>query len=247
MKRTLWIQTLTEHYSPAWPCPECSKGSLSLVPKSLIHKETTESKRSHGDENWDPEWIEYVFTAWAKCGHPSCGQEVAISGVGGVQPEYDPEGGMDWSPYFAPRFCSPMPDIFEIPAKCPKEVKTELRAGFALFWSDHAATSSRVRVALERLMDHLGVQKRRKDKNGMFLELSLHQRIDIFSKGEPSIGKQLMALKWLGNTGSHDGQVSRDDVLDAFEILEHALSELIDRRTEKVVALAKKLIKKHTK
>jgi hypothetical protein len=138
-----------------------------------------------------------------------------------------------------------MPDIFEIPKKCPPEVKTELSAGFTLFWSDQAAAAGRIRVALERLMDHLGIPMRRKEKNGKFSELSLHHRIELFEKGEPAIGSQLMALKWLGNTGSHQGKLVRDDLLDAFEILEHALTELIDQRTAKVAALAKKLMKKH--
>lgn len=54
-----------------------------------------------------------------------------------------------------------------------------------------------------------------------------------------------MALKWLGNAGSHDRTVSKSDLLDAFEILEHALAEIIDRRSAKVAELAKKLAKKH--
>lgn len=248
MKRFLWTQTLGEHYAPSWPCPACAKGVLALVPKSLVHKETVASKRAHGDDEWDPELITYAFTAWLKCNHAPCGQEVAVSGIGGAEAVYDPEDGdMSWSSYFIPKFCWPMPDIFELPAKCPDEVKTQLRAGFALFWSDQAAAASRVRVALERLMDHLGVQRRRKDKNGKFVEMPLHQRIEVFQKGEANIGSQLMALKWLGNTGSHEGQVSRDDVLDAFEILEHALVELIDQRTAKVAALARKLAKKHAR
>lgn len=245
MKRSLWTDTLTEHHSPAWPCPACNKGTLALVPKSLAYKETVESKRAHNEEAWDPDWVTYAFTAWVKCTHQSCGQEAAVSGIGGVEPEYGPDGDMDWSSYFAPRFCSPMPDIFEIPKKCPDEVEKELRAGFALFWQDHAAAAGRVRVALERLMDHLGIPMRRKETNGKFSDLSLHQRIELFKERELSTGSQFMALKWLGNTGSHEGTVSRGDLLDAFEILEHALAELIDRRTAKVAALAKKLMKKH--
>jgi hypothetical protein len=54
-----------------------------------------------------------------------------------------------------------------------------------------------------------------------------------------------MALKWLGNTGTHSAEVSEDDLLDAFEILEHALIEIIEKRSTKVAELAKKLTKKH--
>lgn len=248
MNRHLWTRALSERSAPPWPCPACTKGTLALLPKSLVYKETVESERAHDDDGWDPDCIMYAFTAWLKCSHPPCGQQVAVSGIGGVEPEYDPaEGGMDWSSYFSAKFCWPMPDMFEIPAKCPNEVKIELRAGFSLFWSDQAAAASRVRVALERLMDHVGVQKRRRDSNGKFVEMSLHQRIEVFQDGEPTIGSQLMALKWLGNTGSHEGKVSRDEVLDAFEILEHALAELIGRRTAKVAQLARNLTKKHAR
>jgi len=66
-------------------------------------------------------------------------------------------------------------------------------------------------------------------------------------KGEPAVGAQLMALKWLGNTASHEGSVSRDDLLDAFEILEHSLSELIEQRSARVAELARQLTKKHSK
>jgi hypothetical protein len=119
--------------------------------------------------------------------------------------------------------------------------RIQVKASFRLSWADHAAAADKARIALECLMDHLGVPKRKKDKNGKFDDLSLHHRIEIFQKGSSSIGSQLMALKWLGNTGSREAQVNRDDLLDAFEILEHALSELIDKRSEKVAQLAKNL------
>ena len=247
MNRLLWTRTLTQRTAPAWPCPACRKGALNLVPKSLIQKETVESSRAHGRPAWDPGWITYTFTAWLQCGHASCNQEFAVTGTGGINPEYDADEGMTWEPYFTPKFCWPTLDIFDVPEKCPDELKTQLRAGFALFWSDPAATASRVRVALEHLMDHVGVRKRRRDKTGKFLVLSLHSRIELFQKGEPTIGSQLMALKWLGNTGSHDGNVTPEELLDAFEILEHALAELIDRRTANVAVLARKMSKKHAR
>lgn len=245
MKRALWTQRLTKHSAPPWPCPACGKGILSLIPKSLIFKETASSRESHSDDSWEPEFTTYAFCAWLKCGHASCPQEVVVSGWGGLTAEFDSEEGMGWAEVFQPLFCWPMPEIFELPANWPDKVTAELRAAFSLFWSDQAAAAGRVRAALERLLDKLGVQKRRKVKNGKFSDLTLHQRIELFHKGEPAIGTQLMALKWLGNTGSHEGAISRDDLLDAFEILEHALGELIEQRTRKVAALAKRLTEKH--
>jgi hypothetical protein len=218
-----------------------------MVRKSLIFKETKRSKRAQDLEDWCPEDTEYAFTAWLKCDQSSCGQEVAVVGRGGLEPDQDPDGGITWSPFFSPRYCYPMPNVIEIPKKCPNEVGRELQASFALSLADAGAAAGRLRVALERLMDALGVQKRRKDKGGKVIDLSLHHRIELLQKRDPVTGAQLMALKWLGNVGTHEGAVSRKELLDAFEILEHSLAELIDRRTEKVAALAKELTKKHAK
>ncbi len=238
MNRNLWKETLTAHSCPAWPCPSCRKGSLQIVPKSLVEKETLESKRCRSDDDWDPEWITYSFTAWLECNH--CKKEVAVSGTGGVEPGYG-EDGMSWGDYFAARILWPMPDIFRIPPKCPEEVSDKLREGFQLFWLDAAAAATRVRVALERLMDHLGVKKIGEDGK----EMTLHKRIEEFAKNDVVTGNQLMALKWLGNTGGHEGTVKLDDLLDAFEIMEHALAEVIDKRSAKVAELAKRLIERH--
>jgi hypothetical protein len=138
-----------------------------------------------------------------------------------------------------------MPEMFDLPAKCPDEVRGELQAAFQIFWPQPAACAGRLRVALECLMNYLGVPKRKKTKKGTFSDLTLHVRIDTFAASEPLIGAQLMALKWLGNAGSHARDVTKDDLLDAFQIMEHALGELIDRRSANMAVLAKKLTKKH--
>jgi uncharacterized small protein (DUF1192 family) len=48
-----------------------------------------------------------------------------------------------------------------------------------------------------------------------------------------------MAVKWLGNAGSHAAPLTADDVLDGFEILEHALDKLYSERDERVGALTR--------
>ena len=55
-----------------------------------------------------------------------------------------------------------------------------------------------------------------------------------------------MALKWLGNTGSHGSKVNVEDLLDAFEILEHTLSEIIENKSKKIATLAVNLTKKYS-
>jgi hypothetical protein len=262
MKRSLWIQPLTERSSPAWPCPACSNGTLALVPNSLVHKQTLESKKLY-EVLGEPESITATFSAWLKCSHGNCGEEVVVvgngkmviveKGIDDLLDEYIDEGTGDREPspkygsIYQPLFCCPMPDMFELSERCPAEVKSELRAGFRLFWSDQAASAGRVRVSLERLMDHYRIPRRCRGTNGKYFDLKLHTRIEIFSKRQSSAGEKLMALKWLGNTGSHQGDVSRNDLLDGFEILEYLLAELFEKRTVHVVGLARQLMKKHAK
>jgi hypothetical protein len=246
MNRALWIGSISENYCSPWHCPCCHKGTVVLVPKSLLHEETVESLRSHKDPEFEPEWISYSFTARGKCSHVACQQKFAIAGQGGVSPEYTTDDG-DWEyeDYFLPKYCFPMPHIIELPQKCPEDITKELTGAFSLFWADRPACAGRIRVSLESLMNHLGVPTKKKASNGRYFELTLHARIDAYAAKDPRIGSQLMALKWLGNTGSHKGDVSKTDILDAFEILEHALGEILDKRSERVATLAKKLVKKH--
>lgn len=199
-------------------------------------------------DDWDPEWIEYIFTCRGECSNKHCKQPFAISGKGEIAPFYDEEHGTEWHDVFRAHCCIPMPNIINVPKKCPLEVEQPLLESFSLFWAHPEACATRIRVSLEHLMSHLGIPKRRKTNKGKFMDLSLHGRLDMFSTKNSQAGIQLMALKWLGNAGSHEaGNVSKNDLLDAYEIYEHALAELIDKRSAQVTALAKKLTKKHGK
>lgn len=245
MKRELWTQKIYKGQTPAWPCPTCGKGTLALVPSSLVSQEQAISRQGHSHEAWDYDWVSLTFSAWFKCGNASCKEDVAVIGLGGIDPEYDEEHEIGYTNYYKPLFATPTLDIFELPAKCPDEVRHELKLSFSLFWSDESSAVARMRVALERLMDHLGMLTRKKNAKGKMHYFTLHERIEMFEKKEPVLGGQLMALKFLGNSGSHDSEIDREDLLDGYEVLEHVLHELVNKRSKAIVALAKKLKKKH--
>lgn len=248
MNRHLWTRNITKSSCPMWQCPHCRKGVVTIKAKSLQFEETVESRRLHSDPEFDADWVKHAFTAWGKCSNSQCGQAFAIAGEGGVSPEYtSDEGDWEYEEYFVPKYCFPMPHIIDIPRRCPDEIKIQLTQAFSLFWSDRPACAGRIRVSLEGLMNYLGVPKKRKSRSGGFNELTLHARIDAYAEKYPQVGAQLMALKWLGNTGSHENEVSKIDILDAFEILEHALVEVLEKRTERVEELTKRLVKKHAR
>lgn len=247
MRRDLWTKNITKHSCPSWACTVCNKGTLRLVKDSLEFKETIESVRLRKDEEFFyPERIEYAFTAWAQCSHPACQQQYAIAGSGGVEQQTSADDG-DCVDYFSPKICFPMPDIFDLPTRCPKNVDEALHSAFRVFWLNPAACANQIRVSLEYLMDHVSVPRTRESSKGKSEELKLDARIKIFTEEEAVLGGQLMALKWLGNTASHEGEVSKNDLLDAFEIMEHTLKEIIDRPSAKVAALAQNLTDKHEK
>jgi hypothetical protein len=222
---------------------------LVLVPGSFTDRETAKSqclRKVAGEDTLD-----YTFMAWLKCSQPDCGEEVAITGKGSLEPHFtgEPEAWEDEDDYctesITPLFCWPMPDMFQLPQKCPTEVKEELRAGFRLFWSDQAASAGRIRISLERLMDHFNVRKTYADCKGKVRRLDLHGRIKEFPRADAVPRKLLMALKWLGNTAVHQGSVSLNDLLDAFEILEYLLAKLFDEPSDRISELARGLLKKH--
>ena len=96
-------------------------------------------------------------------------------------------------------------------------------------------------------MDYLKIPTTRTNSKGKVVGLDLHHRIEIFSTQDSIQGGLLMALKIVGNTGSHHDSVTKTDVLDALEILEHALAEIVENRSARIAKLASQLTAKHKK
>jgi len=240
--RRLWTCSLDASLSPGWICPTCHRGQLRFVKDSVVSKETIKSKRDRSEDTWDPDSIVEQFVGWLKCNQAGCSEDVAILGWAGHEPQYDGED-YTWVRILLPLVVRPMPDIFELPKKCPDGVKEEIRGAFALFWLDASASANRLRVGLEKLLDHVGIKRRRRAP-GKIVDLTLHQRIELYQKSEPVLGSYLMAVKWLGNTASHDS-IRRETLLDAFEVFDHAITEVLDERSKKVANLAKKLTTEH--
>ncbi len=241
MNRSLWRDSFGQHYCPAWPCSVCGVGTLRLRLKSLISEETVASKRLHNEEYWGPDYIEYIFSAWADCSHEQCRQSYSISGDGSVTQIYDETDGAEWIDKFAPLMINPTIDIIPISPKCPVAVSSPLRSAFRLYWSNPEASANCIRIALEQLLTHVGVPSQRVDTDGKSLDLSLHRRIELFAKENKVVGEQLEALKWLGNAGSHGDPVSKDDLLDALDLLSNVLEELLGKRSERLTLLVKQL------
>ena len=229
---------------PAWHCPACGDGVLALEPKSLRIEETRDSRDAHSHPAWEPEWIHSRFQAVLRCGSPNCREVVMLVGRTETSEYFDEYEGQSIEEALIPTYFEPPVMPIQVPRECHEEVCNSVRMAAQLLWANPPAAGNALRTALEALLSHKRIPKKGKDKQGRLVPLSLHSRIDRFLKKDSRIGEILLAVKWLGNVGSHSNELTKEDVLDAFELLEHALEEMFLQKTQKLTKLTKQIIER---
>lgn len=248
MDHTPFKIPFTKDRVPYWQCPTCGGGQLKLLPNSLAKQETQQSRLAHEHEAWEPEWIEYVYSCIFICTNSVCKEVISSCGTGRVDyNEYEDERD-GWvqvtEDLFTPRFFQPPLRLIDIPLDCPFDVSSYLRESFSLFFSDPNAALNSARTAIEAVLTQLGVKKFANVK-GSRRPINLHQRITLLPKKHAHLVELLTAIKWLGNAGSHAGSsVSADDVLVAYNLIEHVLADIYNNPKSDLVAVAKKVNKR---
>lgn len=241
MDRNLWRLPIVGTHFPSWPCPRCRSGILIARPNALTTKETFSSRAARADSDWSPEWIEERAVGFLSCSATTCREAVAFVGICSYA-EFDLN---EVTRIIRPLVLEPMPDVFKIDEKWPAPVKAALRESFKLFWRERAAASNCIRVAVEALLDRYRIPRYSLSKKRKQIRLSLATRIAKFKLRQPTEADQLSAIRLLGNKGSHSFDVDGEDVLDAFEIVEGILAELLSRRSMRLRKLAKSLHARH--
>ena len=133
--------------------------------------------------------------------------------------------------------------MFELSTAISPNIKILIDDAFSLYFIDNSACANKIRIAIEGILDDLKAPKKKKDKNGRLCNIpNLHQRIENFSKKQPKICRLLMALKIIGNDGSHIGDVDTESILDAFEILKWLIEVTYTKNEEKIRQMADKII-----
>jgi len=251
--KQLWKPAFT--YWPSWPCPACRSVALGLrkgKEKKLLDEETGPSKRARSHDDWEPDWIERKFAAILECHNPACGELVSVAGRVALEEEYsyDENGDVSRShePCYMPVFFDNAPPIFAIPRECPDAVKTQLLAAFAAIWFDLAAAANRLRAGVEALLDDHGIPKTSL-VDGKRKPLTTHSRIEKFKKANADGAEYLMAIKWLGNAGSHGvpADINRNDLLDATALFEATIELVYLKSAEKFAKIAAALNKRKGK
>jgi Domain of unknown function (DUF4145) len=238
----LWGRKFSSSNVPALPCPSCAKGNLQYDKRQFWKVEPRYSADARSHEDWEPSWISERFTMFLKCDVATCGEVVVVSGSTSVEEVDDEEFGPALESLLIPTSMAPPPPIIQVPEKTPKAVKDELQLAFQLFWADLGASATKIRTSVERLMDHFKVS-RFKRARGKLQPIALYSRIEAFiaKNGKVVHKDHLHALRVVGNVGTHSNAATRSDVLEAFQIYEHALDELIGKKSAIIAKLAKKL------
>lgn len=175
---------------------------------------------------WLPEFEISRFFMKMKC--VKCKDPVLCIGITKAVEEHDDEYGWVFSDALVPTYFEPYVPVIRIPSGCPESVSAEVLKASSLIWCSPSSSGNKIRVAVERLMDAQGVPNAR----------DLHVRIKNFSTTHQDVVDKLLAIKCIGNIGSHSDNLELVDVLDAFELLEYCLDELYEGRSARLKALA---------
>lgn len=188
-------------------------------------------------KEWDGELddIRLVFSCLLKCERAICGAVVAASGTGYVEDISSQEREEGEEPYievFEVRSFTPPLSAFTIPSQFPENVAKPLRLSFALFLNSPGSAANAIRIALEELMNALGVAEMR----------VLHRRIEALPPQYAEHKRALMAIKILGNAGSHQvDRVTAQDIEQAYTIIEFVLRKIYGGSTESIHHLIARL------
>jgi Domain of unknown function (DUF4145) len=221
--RKSWNYWMSKRSVPHWPCPRC-RASLRIVKDSFKSEPDSRTKGLQSEPHADPEGFSGSFVCLLECSRSYC-EVCAVSGRYYV--ESDETG---WYEACQPLSITPPPQLIQIPDDCPKAVREETEAALILFWCDNAACLNRIRNALELLLDDLKVPRTTISDTKKRVRHPLHRRIELLEAKKPNLKEicaRMMAVKHLGNAGSHSGEVvERKDVFDGFDILERVLLDM---------------------
>lgn len=194
----------SDHKPFGWRCGKCCIGQLRA---NVTDKNQRDRKTKR-------------FACTLRCTESSCDHQYFAVGTWG---KYNKQGGVismeyshnDCERWFFPSAFEPTLFFFSCEPSTPMDIQSSLDEVFKLYWISSAACANAIRKLIERLMDLQAIP-------GAVLD----QRLKLFGTSHPMLSQHLLAVKWIGNEGSHQNELERSDVLDGLELLAVVLSEL---------------------
>lgn len=181
------------------------------------------------------------FSIALVCSNVSCGEKVVMLGNRESE-EFWGHESVTYTETYLPKAIFPAPPIIDVPPDVPRPIKEAIEKSFELYWVSSGSCANMLRVSVEFILDFAGVPSEKERQIGKSDRLTLFQRIDLYKADQPQYAKVFDALRLVGNIGSHNGVVSDESILDAYELLEDALAELYAGRTMRLGAMLERLI-----
>lgn len=222
-----------------WPCPACGQKTLQIDRDSFNSKSLLESRRMQEEDWFEAELDKTVFSCMAQCSRSSCGEVVACSGHGAWREDWDYENDKRiCHAWHKPLHFVPALHPFTLPVQCPEEITIPIEASFSVYLSQPGSAANLIRIAVERMLTAIGIPELdAKDKR-----IILHQRIESLNGQYAPYKDTLMAIKFLGNAGSHTyDEVVIEDIEAAFEMTEYVVNDLFSGRKESIDVLTARL------
>jgi hypothetical protein len=196
-----------------------NKQQESMLEKNKLMKDMWESDSLIGifgaaavfiNEVVKPSYHFCKFTAFMTCA--SCNDNIAVIGLSQEHTKKTPNEKQLPSIYKLEQFSIPVP-MFEINPAVPSSIHLELLGAFNYFHIDTNSSASKLRRAIEKFCNELGMKPN-----------TLARQIKELETKYPIEASFLNTLRLVGNEGTHSDNVNEDDLLLAFYIVEEVLA-----------------------
>ncbi len=233
--------TFTISKNANWNCPTCG-ASLVLKEGGLNDFATSQTQFMSSKAYHHEMEHEYVFSCFFNCVNAECNEFVSCSGAiyHDVDVKEDTYGNVEqiYPRYYFPKYFYPNLKFFKVSKSVPENILIRINKSFEMFFCNYNAALNEMRGVVEILLELWGVPQ--KNPNGKFVNLD--NRIKTIPSTLEKYKSHLMAAKWLGNAGSHSGsELKKNDVIDAYEIINYILSEVYDSYHTKVDTITQEI------
>lgn len=272
LPKETWLQVVQEAMAigslPTLPCPCCHKTLLEFKRNSITLSKVVKrpppnfTKLAFVGEKVNllealasvAESVNEATARWFRFSTgllcPACGETTVVVG------EAKAYGENREQVYLCIKGSWPDLPVFDLKKIYPAAVVSELAKSFVPFLRDPTLSGSRVRTAIEVLLDDLGMPRERVDmdgevkrkRDGKPLKLSLGERLKELESKDAYISGLLGGIKQLGNEATHGGELPYVDLLDAFDLIHHVLEELYVERPKRraKIRTSNQMAKKYT-
>jgi hypothetical protein len=228
-------------------CPTCNKGIIKGITGTFKAEDTADTKALQKSNYPFTEMdVDFRFSTLLRCNNPNCQEVISCLGTGYYDQHDELQPGHiypTYYKYYSPEYFSIPLHIIEIKDSYPKEIKKALIASFKVFFCDSEACANKIRTVVEILLDLLKVKYTIINRHRKRVGLPLHARIIEYRKKNQQLADLLLAVKWIGNSGSHDSKITKDDTLDAYRILEYVLTKLYANNEAELIQMASQINK----